>query len=364
LTKLQENELSVQEPDLTVPFSERLFACIQLHMAGIAGDSSAVMEAKRLLEQLRLDYPGSTLADAYYGSTLILVARDQTKPLDKLKWSNQGLKILDKAVADAPHDTTIRLLRGKNAYNLPEQYFQRTQTAIEDYTFLIQQGAQQDETQHAQLIFELGDAYRRIGRNQDAMDTWKMLNTLSLIPELQQFYLQKIPSLEGKPAVEVIPNDSPASMLVGAAREIGTALLDWAEPEKARERAKAKKKAQEKAKEIASEQARQKAKELAREKAKEQANVKPKQQNSEKPKQQVNEKTKEQAKKNENEKAKEKAKTAPAMKKKVTPPEKYQSISNSKSKEKAEELAKEKAREMAKERAKIIARELANRRSS
>ncbi|MBA9028644.1 hypothetical protein [Peribacillus huizhouensis] len=40
---------------------------------------------------------------------------------------------LDKAVAAAPHDSRFQYLRGSSAYRLPEKYFQRTWTVIEDY---------------------------------------------------------------------------------------------------------------------------------------------------------------------------------------------------------------------------------------
>lgn len=227
-------------------FNERLDQAILLYKEGVADSVTAVQEADQILERLRIDNPAHPLADAYHGATMILIARDKTKPLDKLKWSKKGLKLLDKAVAAAPQDGLIRLLRGKAAYKLPEKYFRRTQTAIEDYTFLIDQEVRQEgilETEeYSQLIYELGEAYRRIGRNQDAARHWKRLENQTQDPELQRLIKQNLQSLEGKPAIETIAYDKPASsMMIGA---VGNALQSWAkkkEEEAHRKRRKKKK---------------------------------------------------------------------------------------------------------------------------
>ena len=218
-------------------FNERLDKIISLHKKGAKGNVTAVQEANQLSERLRLDYPDHPHAEAYHGSIMILIARDKTNPLEKLKWAKNGLKLLDKAVAAAPHDSMIRYLRGKSSYSLPEKYFQRTRTAIEDYTFLIDQESLQEgilgTNIYTILTYELGEAYRQIGRNKVAARCWMKLEQQTQDPEFRQLLRQKLQSLEGKPSVEHIPaNDSIKSILMGkAAHAAGHKLLKWSEKE-------------------------------------------------------------------------------------------------------------------------------------
>lgn len=232
-----------QAPVHTEPFYVRLDQAIRLYKEGVTGSVTAVQEANRLLERLRFEN-ASPLVDAYHGATMILIARDKTKPLDKLKWSKNGLKLLDKAVAAAPQDRLIRLLRGKAAYKLPEKYFRRTQTAIEDYTFLIDQEIRHEDIlkpeEYSELIYELGEAYYRIGQNQDAAKYWRRLENQTQDPKLQQLLKQNLQSLEGKPAIENKTTDGSTSMMVVATRAVGNALQHWAKQEKKKEEARRK----------------------------------------------------------------------------------------------------------------------------
>ncbi|WP_051318432.1 hypothetical protein [Cohnella thermotolerans] len=222
-------------------FDERLDKIKSLYKEGAKDNVTAVQEANQLLERLRLDYPDHPLAEAYHGSIMLLIARDKTNSLDRLRWAKNGLKLLDKAVAAAPHDSRIRYLRGRSVYRLPEKYFQRTQTVIEDYTFVIDQEflqeGQLENINYSKLTYELGEAYRRIGRNDDAARCWTKLEQQTQDPEFRQLLRQKLQSLEGKPAIEHIQaNESMKSILIGrAARAVGNVLLKWVEEEEEKE---------------------------------------------------------------------------------------------------------------------------------
>lgn len=217
-------------------FDERLNKIISLYKEGAKGNGAAVQEANRLLEQLRKDYPDRPLAEAYHGSVMLLIARDKTKPLERLKWAKGGLKLLDKAVAAAPNDGRIRQLRGKSAYRLPEKHFHRTRTVIEDYNFLIQEG-RLGNIDLMKLSYELGEAYRRIGRNEEAANIWNKLEQQTQDPEFKQLLRLKLQSLEGKPAVEQIQsNESITSILMKrTASAAGNVLLKWVDEGKKKE---------------------------------------------------------------------------------------------------------------------------------
>lgn len=229
-------------------FNQRLDQAIQLQKEGVEGNVTAVQEANRLLEQLRLDHPGHPLTDAYHGSVMILIARDKSKPLEKLRWSKRGLKLLDGAVAAAPNDDMIRILRGKAAYNLPEKYFHRTQTAIDDYVFLIDREMRQagtlEEEEYLQLIYELGEAYYRIGRNKDAANSWRRLEEQTEDPKYQQLAKQKLESVKGKPSYEnkqTTANYGLSTLIGNAASATGNSLLKWAKHEEKKNKKKKKK---------------------------------------------------------------------------------------------------------------------------
>lgn len=209
----------------------RFQQAVNLHMEGVKGSASAALEANRQLELLRKSYPGDPVVTAYYGSTLVLVARDKSKTLEKMRLSNAGMKLLDESVAASPQDAVIRLLRGKNAQQLPERYFQRTRTMIEDYTFLLEQhlrgGALPSTVTYAELVQELGAGFARIGRNQEASELWTRLERLNGDPSRSSLLKQKQTELVGKPAVETIANDNPFNVLIEASRTVGAALVEW-----------------------------------------------------------------------------------------------------------------------------------------
>ncbi|RLL40614.1 hypothetical protein D8M04_18895 [Oceanobacillus piezotolerans] len=183
------------------------------------GDKDAVNTAHEIFLKLRKAEPSNALYEAYYGMTMMLIARNKKIPLSRLKESIAGMKILDGAVRAAPHDSRIRLLRGRAASRLPEEYFHRAKTVIEDYTFLIEREMQKEgflrTEEYLQVIYQLGEAYSRIGQNQAAVMCWKRLMNETQDPDFLRLLTLKMKSLEGKPAVEhnAIP-ESPVSILI------------------------------------------------------------------------------------------------------------------------------------------------------
>ncbi len=115
---------------------DRFQEAIRLHRNGLSGDKRAVREALQLLEQLRKEAPEDHGVLAYYGSTLCLLGRDLTDSAERSATVIKGLKLLDQAVAGEPDQFEIRLIRGSVCLNLPEQYFHRNATAVEDFQYL------------------------------------------------------------------------------------------------------------------------------------------------------------------------------------------------------------------------------------
>lgn len=114
----------------------------KLHSRGVDGDKKAAKNANESLRKLREQDPKDALIEAYYGSSLALLARDAGHPLEKAEKAQEGLDALHRAVAMEPHHKEIRLLRGHVCLRLPESFFHCSATAIEDFTYVLERHAE------------------------------------------------------------------------------------------------------------------------------------------------------------------------------------------------------------------------------
>ncbi|MFM9281226.1 hypothetical protein [Paenibacillus jiagnxiensis] len=190
------NEQSAQEQNEPHSFEQRFAKAVELHNEAVRGNTDAVWKAHHEFESLRTDHPGHPLADAFHGSVMSLIARDESNPLTRFQWANRSLKLLDESVASAPTESRIRKLRGNIAFRLPEEIFHRTETVIEDYLFLINEelcnpGSLSLET-YNKLIYELGEAYHRVDRLQEAKMCWSKLLKQTEDPEYHRLVEQKL----------------------------------------------------------------------------------------------------------------------------------------------------------------------------
>ncbi len=151
----------------------------ELHQQGIDGDQNAVIEAFSLLERIRFFSPGNPLVNAFYGSTVALLGRDAIDPQERMEKAQAGLKILDNAVSQDPDNVEIRILRGYVSFKLPNIYFRRTKTAVEDFEYLISRYEQNPDTFteefYCQILYDLGTAYKTLHQDQNAETTWNKL---------------------------------------------------------------------------------------------------------------------------------------------------------------------------------------------
>jgi len=161
-----------------------LFAeAVKLHQYGIAGNKDAVKEAYELLKKIRGMDPNNNLVEAYYGSATALLGRDLVDPMERFKKAVKGLKILDRTVSNDPENTEIRILRAYVSYRLPEMYFHRTATAVEDFSYLVSRYEQDpsvfSEEFYWQILFDLGFANKTLGQNQEAESVWLKLLSIT-----------------------------------------------------------------------------------------------------------------------------------------------------------------------------------------
>ncbi|MBM7572337.1 hypothetical protein [Aquibacillus albus] len=109
----------------------------RLLMLGVDGDKKAVKKAYEIFLKLRDTEPDNALVEANYGSTLALLGRDAVQPLEKADHAQEGLDALNQAISMEPNHKEIRLLRANVCLRLPDSFFHCSQTAIEDFSFLL-----------------------------------------------------------------------------------------------------------------------------------------------------------------------------------------------------------------------------------
>lgn len=141
----------------------------KLHNKGVDGDKKAVKSANHELLKLREAEPDNALIEAYYGSSLALLARDAVKPLEKADKAQAGLDALNRAVTLDPNHKEIRLLRANVCLHLPESFFHCSKTAIEDFTFLLDRYQENSsyltQKQVSEILQNLSIAFQNAGES-------------------------------------------------------------------------------------------------------------------------------------------------------------------------------------------------------
>lgn len=171
--------------------NDRLFieAC-SLHKLGIEGDKEAVRRSHDMFRQLYDKDPQNHLFEAYLGSVTTLLGRDAVDPNERTKLALKGLKLLDHAVSAEPENIEIRSLRGNVCLRLPETYFHRTNTAIEDFKYLVSRYETGDglltEEYYWQVLYDLGCAYKELNQLQDSRTVWEKLLAATTDPKYRK----------------------------------------------------------------------------------------------------------------------------------------------------------------------------------
>ncbi|MGD9488931.1 MAG: tetratricopeptide repeat protein [Calditrichaceae bacterium] len=106
------------------------------HDQGVDGDKDAVKKSEQYLTKILEVSPSNALAMAYLGSVHSLYGRDSKMPWNKIKHVKKGTAIMDSAVALAPADPDVRLVRAMNSLNLPG-FLGRRKFCFIDFQFII-----------------------------------------------------------------------------------------------------------------------------------------------------------------------------------------------------------------------------------
>jgi len=97
----------------------------ELYRRGLGGDKVAVEQCIEKLEIVVKDQPTNQLARVYLGSAYTLRSRDLGFGPKKMETLKRGLAIMDEAVATAPEEPKIRLVRALATSSLPAIFGRR-----------------------------------------------------------------------------------------------------------------------------------------------------------------------------------------------------------------------------------------------
>lgn len=168
---------------------------VNLHNIGVDGDKGAVKKAHKMFKKICADNPQDCLAEAYLGSATALLGRDEIEPNKRFKLALDGLKILDRVVSKAPDNIEIRILRGFVCHRLPEMYFHRLATAIEDFNYVVSRYEKNKKILardfYCKILFELGHDYKELGRHGEAQSVWKKLLSVTSDPRYIELLKQE-----------------------------------------------------------------------------------------------------------------------------------------------------------------------------
>ena len=104
---------------------------IALHDAAVEGDEDAAEKAAKALGRYLKRLPEDGEARAYLGSAYALMARDASSVANKVRYTNRGLRHLDRALEAAPRAFAVRMIRANVNSSLPEM-FKRADAALAD----------------------------------------------------------------------------------------------------------------------------------------------------------------------------------------------------------------------------------------
>ena len=104
---------------------------IALHDAARDGEGDAAGAAVEALERYLKRFPQDGEARAYLGSAYALRGRDASSVVNKMRYTNRGLRHLDRALDAAPRNFTVRIIRARVNARLPKM-FDRNEAATGD----------------------------------------------------------------------------------------------------------------------------------------------------------------------------------------------------------------------------------------
>lgn len=108
--------------ECTEPTASLLSQAIALHARAHEGDGKSAEKAAELFKTILKSDPKNAVATAYLGSAYTLMGRHADVLIDKVRYTNRGIRFLDQALEQGSDDFTVRLIRANVNLSLPEMF--------------------------------------------------------------------------------------------------------------------------------------------------------------------------------------------------------------------------------------------------
>ena len=146
-----------------------------LYKRGLAGNKEAVEQCIAKLEKAVAAEPDNQVARAYLGSAYTLRSRDLWIGPRKLAALKRGLALMDEAVAAAPRDAKVRLVRALTEDSLPF-FLGRKRMAREDFsiamTIVTKNPDKLEDADKQMLYYSAGEVAKEGGDRARARELW------------------------------------------------------------------------------------------------------------------------------------------------------------------------------------------------
>jgi len=162
---------------------------------GVRGSESDNEAASAQFMHLSQAEPGNPLYLAYYGSTLAIKARDAWLPWKKLKFGEQGLDQIDKALkrltpehdkvtpGKTPVGIETRLVAVETFFKVPDQFFHRYDSGKALLAETMKHPAFAQSPPQIQARFHLKAAFVAKKEDQPAEEKTQLKRALALDPQ-------------------------------------------------------------------------------------------------------------------------------------------------------------------------------------
>jgi hypothetical protein len=166
-------------PAKSDPFGDPLIKQIQARQEkAVKGDAQETKALTTDLEKWTKEQPDNHLLQAYLGSVYTLDSRDAWPGPGKLTFLRNGGALMDAAVAAAPDNPAVRLVRAIDYFELPA-IFGKRQTARLDFELLVKQieGVERtpytlDVATRQAIYYYAGKSYDQLSDDVEAKAVW------------------------------------------------------------------------------------------------------------------------------------------------------------------------------------------------
>lgn len=152
---------------------------IKLYDQALAGSLEAARKAVDFFDDVLEQDPDNGLLKAIHADCLSMIGRYSQDSFKMFGSAINGVKSFDSLLAEHPDNIELRFIHAYHSFRLPEAFFKRTAHAIAGFEYLLERYEKEPTLfpveSYWQLLLDLGVAYERLGRDEEALKTWDKL---------------------------------------------------------------------------------------------------------------------------------------------------------------------------------------------